>query len=146
MKRVIKRKLYDTDTAIEIGSWDNGRYVQDINAIEEVLYRKRTGEYFLYGSGGPNTRYAKRSDATWIGGSELIPLSFDAAKIWAEEHLSPEEYAKAFTIPTNDDGKIATTITLPKIKAIALRRAAEKEGVSISKYIENLISPEGDVV
>lgn len=146
MKKVIKRKLYDTDTAIEIGTWNNGRHGQDTDALEEVLYRKRTGEYFLYGSGGPNTRYAKRDASNWIGGSELIPLSFKAAQIWAKEHLSPDEYAKAFSIPTKDDGKIATTITLPKIKAIALRRAAEKEGVSISKYIENLISPEGDTV
>lgn len=74
MKKVINGLLYNTDTAKEIGSIDNGSV---FNHKLEKLYRKRTGEYFLYEK---NNRY------------ELItPLEPDEAKSWIDEHLSKEE-------------------------------------------------------
>ena len=74
MKKVINGLLYNTDTAKEIGVLDN-RSV--FNRKIEALYRKRTGEYFLYEK---NNRY------------ELItPFETDEAVEWIEEHVSKKD-------------------------------------------------------
>ena len=73
MKKVINGLLYNTDTAKEIGVLDNRSI---FNRKIESLYRKRTGEYFLYEK---NNRY------------ELItPLETDEALAWINEHLNKE--------------------------------------------------------
>jgi len=140
MKKIINRKLYDTDTAQEIGAWGNGYYGNDFNSMSETLYRKRTGEYFLHGSGGPRTQYATREGNMWGWGEQITPLSFDEARDWAEEHLTADEYAEAFGMPDEgDDSKTVLTITLPATKAATIRQAAEKAGMSLSAYIDSII-------
>lgn len=52
MKKIINGKKYDTDTAKEVGYSNNGLLSTDIDYIEETLYQKKTGEFFLYGEGG----------------------------------------------------------------------------------------------
>ena len=97
MKRIINGRLYDTDTARNIGSWSNNFGAGDFKSCTEVLYQKKTGEYFLFGSGGAMTSYARDAEDGGItGGSEIIPFSKSQAKNWAKEHLSAEEYLKLF--------------------------------------------------
>jgi hypothetical protein len=137
MKKIISKKLYDTETAQVIGSWDNGYYGNDFNSMSETLYRKRTGEYFLYGSGGPRTQYATREGNMWGWGEMITPLTFEEARDWAEEKLTADEYAECFGMPDEgDESKTALTITLPAAKAAAIRQAAEKAGMSIGAYID----------
>ena len=52
MKKIINGKVYDTASAKLVGEWDNGRYGRDFGRCAEELYQKRTGEFFLHGSGG----------------------------------------------------------------------------------------------
>ena len=68
MKKIINGKRYDTSKAKEIGYWSNNLSNRDFNHCDEWLYKKRTGEYFLYGEGGPMTRYAERVGDMWGGG------------------------------------------------------------------------------
>lgn len=99
MRRIINGKLYDTETAEECGemSYSNSR---DFHYIHEVLYRKRNGEFFIAGEGGPLTRYSAQIDTnSWSGGSKIIPLTPDEAKQWAEEHLSASKYIELFGEP-----------------------------------------------
>ena len=49
MKKIINNKMYNTETATEVASYDNGCYLSDFRHFREELYRKRTGEFFLYG-------------------------------------------------------------------------------------------------
>ena len=96
MKSIIIGKKYDTDTARWVGNWGRG-YEYDINYISEDLYCKRTGEYFLYGEGGPCTEYSVAvSNSTWSSGCCITPLSVAEAKEWAEEHLSGDAYEEEF--------------------------------------------------
>ena len=139
MKKIIKGKLYDTETAQEIGADGNGYNCSDFNCVLETLYRKRTGEYFLHGEGGARSRYASREGNMWRWGQQIIPLTYDEARDWAEEHLTADEYAEAFGMPDEgDDSKTVLTITLPTQKAAALRQAAEKAGMSIGAYIDSV--------
>lgn len=98
MKKIIGGRLYDTDTAVLIGYWDNGYGAGDFHKCYEELYQKKNGEFFLYGSGGAMTVYAEPcGGGGWSGGSTIIPFTEAEARIWAEEHLSAEKYIDVFS-------------------------------------------------
>lgn len=97
MKKIINGKKYDTDTAKEVGYSNNGLLSTDIDYIEETLYQKKTGEFFLYGEGGARTEYSDfRGETNCYSGCKIIPLTVKEAKKYAEEHLTVEEYEKIF--------------------------------------------------
>jgi hypothetical protein len=96
MKKIINGKKYDTETAKCVGDWDNGYGCGDFQHVEERLYRKRTGEFFLHGEGGPMSIYAESCGDGFCGGEKIIPLSESEAKEWAENHLDCDEYEKIF--------------------------------------------------
>lgn len=96
MKKIINGKKYDTDTAKEIGYWNNGLLYSDFCYIEETLYKKKTGEFFLYGIGGVMTKYAVNNGNNSMSGKAIIPLTEDEAKKWAEDHLTVGEYEEVF--------------------------------------------------
>ena len=137
MKKIIDRKTYDTTTATRVGWWCNDLAQTDFNYVEETLYRKRTGEYFLFGLGGGMTEYAEFYNGASTKGTKIVPLMFEEAREWAEEKLDGDEYIDEFGNPeADDDGDmVAMTITLPKAKAAALRKAAQKARVSESVFI-----------
>ena len=139
MKKIIKGKVYDTTTAAEIGSWESGR-PGDFNRFEETLYQKRTGEFFLHGEGGPQTKYAESvGNGDWCEGEQIIPLSWDAAREWAESHLTADAYEKAFGEVAEDESRTTVTLSLSAGAVETAKRAAAQYGVSLSAYIESLI-------
>ena len=97
MRRIINGKKYDTTTATEIASNAGGNGHSDFNWFEESLYRKKTGEYFLCGEGGPLSRY--REDypgGGWTYGSGIIPLSREDAMAWAEDVMGVGSFEREF--------------------------------------------------
>ena len=97
MKKIINGKKYNTETAKMVGSWSNNRSYCDFSCCEEMLYKKRTGEFFLYGEGGPMSKYSVScGQNSWSGGAEIIPMTESEAKKWAEEHLGADEYEEIF--------------------------------------------------
>lgn len=95
MKKIRNGKLYDTDTAKCIGSY---QYLgeSDFHYVYEELYRKKTGEYFLYGEGGPASRLACNEGYGYCAGEGIRPLTDEQAREWAEEHMDADEYLKYF--------------------------------------------------
>lgn len=78
MKFIYNQKLYDTDTARKIGEFNNGHEYGSDYYIEESLYRKEKGEFFLVAFGyGPS--------------SEVIPLTDKEAREWMDEHCEDAE-------------------------------------------------------
>lgn len=99
MKKIINGKLYNTETATELANRSRC-YPRDFNYISETLYRKKTGEYFLYGEGGPNTTYSEPvGDSGWASGWNIIPMSELEARSWMELHCDADEYIAAFGEP-----------------------------------------------
>ena len=45
MKKIINNKLYNTQTATMLASYDNHCLPNDFHYVEETLYRKKTGEF-----------------------------------------------------------------------------------------------------
>ena len=82
MKKIINGKMYNTETAKEIGSWNNGRYRSD---------------FYYVGEGGAASRYAERcgGNSTCFG-EDIIPLSSQDAKEWVERKLDADAYVELF--------------------------------------------------
>lgn len=96
MKVIIKGKLYSTETAERI---DNYRCSGpgDLRYFDEDLYRKRTGEFFLHGKGGPLSKFRSPADGGgWNGGEDIIPISEIDAKEWVEAHCDVDTYIRLF--------------------------------------------------
>lgn len=126
MERIIKGKRYNTATAKKCsGAVDYGS-VNELDYYSLALYRKRSGEFFFHRD---VFRGPMRDD--------LIPISVDEARQWAEEHLSSKEYESIFGA-VQDDGS-RTTVTLSTAAVERARRAAAAQGVTIGAYIESLI-------
>ena len=96
MIKIINRKKYDTDTAEELLCYANGHDSTRFQSYSETLYRKRTGEYFLHGEGGPMSPYAEHVDNLRMSGERLVPLTDDEAKDWVAEHFDGEDYIEIF--------------------------------------------------
>lgn len=140
MKKIIDGKLYNTETAQKLNWWDNDLPTTDHEYCEEALYQKRTGEYFLLGHGGAMSKYAKPTgDNNWSGGSMIVPLSYDAAREWAEKHLNEQEYQAIFGEVSEDAGRVALNLSLPGNVAALLRQRAAEAGVAVSQYVASLV-------
>lgn len=98
MKKIINGKKYDTDTAEEVGCWSNHQY-GSFDFCEETLYRKKNGEFFLEGYGGPLTCYREACGSNeWRSGTQIIPMTESEAREWAMEYLDGDEFEEIFGI------------------------------------------------
>lgn len=137
MKKVINNKLYNTDTAKQLGAWANTRDYGDFNYMSERLYQKRTGEYFLHGEGGPMSKYAESTGQnSWSGGEMIIPLTVEKAREWAEEHLDAEGYVEIFGEPGDDDTLENLYVQLPADLMARMRRYAAEHKTSLRAVVE----------
>lgn len=134
MKKVINGARYDTDTAKRLGHWDSDYNYSGLSHYSETLYRTKSGHYFLHGSGGANSRYAVQvGDSAWRGGESIAPLSDNAARAWAEQHLDFDDYDAAFGVP--DDGTTQVSAYLPDSLLLKLDARKQSSGMSRSDII-----------
>lgn len=115
MKKIINGRKYDTETAAVIGSSKESN---------ETLYRKRTGEYFMYWDG-------------W--GEEIIPMNVKDAQDWAERHMDAEAYEMAFGPVSEDAADVMISAKLPAAVDAKLRRLAAESQTSVTAILINLI-------
>ena len=141
MKKIINSKRYDTETAKEVGRWGNGYYGTDFKYEGEVLYRKRGGEYFLYGEGNSASRYAEAVGSnSWTGGWRIMPLAYDEAAKWAESHLDADEYEAEFgEVPEDDTDEVVLSVRVSEAAKSALDRSAVKTGRTRSEIVTELL-------
>ena len=121
MKRIIKGKQYNTDTAKKCAM----RWVgPDLERKGwEELYRKKNGEYFIH-----IHNYGSEPDM-------IIPLSYEDARQWAEDHLDADEYEQIFGAVPEDDTNVMTSITMSASDLETIKRSAAKSGMTVSAYI-----------
>jgi hypothetical protein len=97
MKQIINGKRYNTDTATLLHEWSNDYYGNDFRWCEESLYKTKSGNYFLTGSGGPMSKYSRSCGSNTVcGGSGLEPISRKEAITWLEDHDGTEELEEHF--------------------------------------------------
>lgn len=140
MKKIIGGKLYNTDTARLVGEWSNAGDWRDFGHMEEALYQKKTGEFFLHGEGGPASKYAEQTGQnSWTGGEKIIPLSYETARQWAEDHLTAEQYQATFGEVVEDDSRTTLLLSLPVATVKKIKQNAAQAGLTVSAYIVSKI-------
>lgn len=136
MMKIIDGKKYNTETATPVAEYEHSN-VSDFGYYAETLYRKRTGEYFLHGEGGPASHYAVSvGNNSWSGGEKIIPLTIGAAKEWSEQNMDGDEYEREFGVVDEDEEKRAVTISITGIAHNNLKAIAQTRGISMSAVIE----------
>lgn len=140
MKKIIEGRVYNTETAKLLGefSYSNSR---DFNYFTEELYRTKSGAYFLYGEGGPASRYSKQVEQnSWTGGCDIRSMSPQGARAWAEEHLDADEYEEIFGEPEEaGDDRVPLNLSVSAKTKAKLEIMREDSGKSISQIVENII-------
>lgn len=137
MKKVINGRRYDTDTAKALASASSSVSITDFHYWEETLYRKNTGEYFLYGEGGPMSRYSVATGANnWSGGWRIMPMTPEEARTWAESNLDSDEYEEIFGAVEEDAGKRTVTFSLTEKTIEKIATLAAEHGCSKSEVVE----------
>ena len=133
MKKIINGRMYNTETAREVASCSHG---DGLTECTEVLFCKRTGEYFIFGEGGAMTRYAQASESGgWKGGADIVPLSYDQARDWAEREMDADDYETEFGEVSESDERVVLSVSLDAATADRIRKAAAAAGVSVSVMI-----------
>lgn len=128
MQKQIRGLTYNTNKAKKIAELWHGHENND-NYFKEILYKKRTGEYFLYHDSA--------------NGQSIKPLTFEKAKRWVVKHAdawNKDIYQQEF-------GKLTASKSEKKIQAYSLslyaieklNRMASKQKISKSEIIEKLI-------
>lgn len=110
-RMVINNKRYNTNAAELMAE-----------ANDELLYRKRTGEYFLFN----------------FENNQILPLSYDDAVYWGKTNLSQSKVDDIFFKPEIENKK-NITISLSGAAIKMLNTLAAKERISKSQVVENLI-------
>lgn len=137
MKKIIQGVLCDTSTAKHLGS---ASYLgsRDFAHWSEKLYRTKSGKYFLYGEGGPSSRYAVTiGQNEWSGGEKIQLLSRETAMKWAEEYLDGDEYIAAFGDP--EETEQAMSVILPIKTRERLEALKRETGMTFSEIINDAI-------
>ena len=134
MKKILKNKVYDTETARKMGTFRELEGSGDLDYYEVSLYRKKTGEFFLYTYGGPKNKY--REIMGYSDWGRIIPLTYDEAQKWAETALTEEQYESIFFGVANEDtGTEALTVRLPTALVTQLKRRTDKSGQMIKEAV-----------
>lgn len=93
--KIINGKKYDTSTAQELAVYASRSNPTDFEYFEEVLYIKKTGEYFLVGMGNKDSLYSDENQESGKGVT-IKPFTLEEARSWAEQRLDIETYEKLF--------------------------------------------------
>lgn len=126
MKKIINGKVYDTDTAKEVGAWDNGIY-GSFDSVSACLYRKRTGEYFI-----------EKHDC--YTGATIEKMSYEKARQWAEEHLDADTYLGEFDAVADDDSTVTVCYNIKECTRDLVENECRKTGETRSTVIDRIVA------
>lgn len=133
MKKVIDGHMYNTDTAKELGFFNNGNDYSNLYYFEETLFRTKSGLYFLYGEGGAGSRYCEVNGDEYSYGSRIIPLDESEARKWAERHLDGDTYEEIFG--SSDGGATGVLLNVPDPLLARVDAACSAAGKTRTDFI-----------
>jgi hypothetical protein len=84
MRAIIDGKRYDTETAEELGGWENMRDYGNFHYEGFTVYRTKKGNYFLKYSGGALSSYGRSSGNERWGSDGIRPIEDAEAREYLE--------------------------------------------------------------
>lgn len=144
MNKIIKGKRYNTETAAEICEHQNG-VASGFERLEETLYQKRSGEFFLHYAGGALTKYAVRCGNETSGSEGIKPLTENEAKQFCEKYADAETYAQMFGDPDPDDNlgcgeTVNCNLRLSAQNYEKLKKTAVDKRITMSELANRIIA------
>lgn len=125
MKKVMKGARYDTNTAKLIADWESDQDYTGPSHVSEYLYRTKAEKWFLHGVGNSATAYASRNADGLAGpGEQIIPLSDNAARQWAEQHLTDTEVEYIFDTLYAETTQVAAYLPADLLKKLDTEKAS----------------------
>lgn len=100
MKKIIKGKMYNTETAKLIGTFDSSKHPNAEEGVYEELYQKENKEFFIYGKGKePSVLCAPNDEEYCPNGEYCHVLDEETAKEWIAWYLDADVYIELFGEP-----------------------------------------------
>ena len=103
----------------------------------ETLYRKSSGEYFVYGKGGKESPYAVDENGEAVAGSRYDiwgDYNFNQARNWVHSNC-PDKMDSIFKDEEKEEKISVTTVALSAKARKNLRRKSKEMGMSTSELI-----------
>ena len=103
----------------------------------ETLYRKPTGEFYVYGSGGKNSPYSVDEDGTSNAGSRYeiwLESNYNAARNWVHTNC-PEKQEEIFVTEAKEEKNTVTSILISQKARMNLKRKSKEMGLTVSELI-----------
>lgn len=141
MKKVIRNKVYDTDTAQLIKQADHPNITNGEGSCKQSLYRKKTGDYFLFVSGARTDVFHNLGIGNNVHDRErhIYPLTYEQARAWAEDEMTADEWLAIFE-PADDDNLCPLNLTLSASAVSKFRLSAQQQQISQRELMERLIN------
>lgn len=86
--KIINGKRYNTATSEKIHTYEY-LYSGDHSHCLEELHRTFTGKFFIYGKGGPASKWSRTEGNSSTGSCGIEPLEKKEALAWCETHDVP---------------------------------------------------------
>jgi len=96
MKKIINKKVYNTETAKFIAEEHYGSSANDATYYYEQLYKTKKGAWFIYGEGGALSPFGQTDGNMSFGSSDIRVLSYAEAYRWLENNELTKEIEKYF--------------------------------------------------
>ena len=103
----------------------------------ETLYRRQTGDFFVYGEGGkesPFSVYENGENKAGNGYEIWAESNYNKARSWVQTNC-PEKKDEIFTMQEPDTKRVIVTMALSPRARENLKRKAAEEGMSVSEFI-----------
>lgn len=108
--------------------------------MEETLYKKKNGEYFLYSYGGALSKYSQQYGNSTCGGTKIRPLNVEEAMKWVESNLEVEDYETIFGKISEDSSSQFVTFSMTNDNYNKLQQMMSKNDVTLSELLNQIIS------
>lgn len=143
MKLRIFNSIYDTDTARKIAERKSASFNTD-ESFRETLFRKKGGEFFLFGEGGKESKYRKATAKGYINGQKIIPLTYKEADNWLKQASTTNPklkplYKRIFDISDAESKKVAVTFRVKQATKNKIEKIATIMNVHQGDVIDNLL-------
>ena len=105
----------------------------------EVLYRSKSGKYFLHGEGGAMSKYSHSCGSNqWSSGEMIIPMTESSAREWASDHFSGDRYLECFALSDEDLHTVAVSdqcyARLKALKDLTGKTFAQLVEAAVNQY------------
>lgn len=134
MKKTINAIVYNTETSRKIGrKIEKTPSIENLPAYERemVLYRKKSGTYFLYTKGN-------------IEKGNIQPLTYEQAYQWGSCNLTEKEFKTEFEVHPVSNRKEAICVKLPDNLIQRIKKEARMSGKKISFLVEEILQSHYD--